>query len=234
MSNQTVAAKYSKKIGRAVACAALAFLLAPATRAQNPPAQTSTPTPSPVGANTDVTRQQVQSFDDFMAGHPGVKDDLAKNPSLVDSADYLKDHDALKQYFTDHPEIREGIKSHPHAFFESKRQFEKSPDALTNTRANDRVVDTMDDPKKGNPAQRPPFVDFLAAHPDIRSDLTKSPGMVNTDSYLNKHPELREFLASHPSVRDQLKANPRAFLNDKPQGHTVPPPPADPGKSGPG
>jgi hypothetical protein len=236
MSNDTAASSSWQKFGRAAACAALAFLLAPAIRAQNPPAQTSSPNPSPVGASTDVTREQLQSFDNFIASHPEVKDALAKDPSLVDSPDYLKDHEALKKYFTDHPEIREGIKSHPQAFFDFKRQFEKSPDALTTTKANDRVVDKMDDPKKGNPAQRGPFNDFLAAHSDIRDELTKSPGMVNNDIYLNKHPELREFLASHPSVRDQLKANPRAFLNDnrKPDSHATPPAPADTGKNGPG
>ena len=53
---------------------------------------------------------------------------------------------------------------------------------------------------------------FLDKHPEIDNDLKKNPSLVDDQSYLTKHPDLKAFLESHPGVRQQLKKNANTFM----------------------
>ena len=59
------------------------------------------------------------------------------------------------------------------------------------------------------------FDRFLDAHPQIKSDLTRNPSLVNEGRYLQDHAELREFLASHNGVREELREYPGAFMRQE-------------------
>jgi len=48
---------------------------------------------------------------------------------------------------------------------------------------------------------------FLDKHPEIDNDLKKNPSLVDDQSYLSKHPDLKTFLENHPGVRQQVKKN---------------------------
>lgn len=56
------------------------------------------------------------------------------------------------------------------------------------------------------------FDRFLDAHQQIRTELTRNPGLVNDERYLHDRPELREFLATHGGVREELRENPADFM----------------------
>jgi hypothetical protein len=44
------------------------------------------------------------------------------------------------------------------------------------------------------------LISFLAAHPDIYSELAKQPKLIRDKGYLRQHPELAAFLKEHPEV----------------------------------
>jgi hypothetical protein len=48
---------------------------------------------------------------------------------------------------------------------------------------------------------------FLNKHPEIDNDLKKNPSLVDDQSYLGKHLDLKTFLENHPAVRQQVKKN---------------------------
>jgi hypothetical protein len=56
------------------------------------------------------------------------------------------------------------------------------------------------------------FDSFGVAHPEIVSALSHNPKLVEDDSYLSKHPELRDFLASHAELRSAFIEDPGDFL----------------------
>lgn len=56
------------------------------------------------------------------------------------------------------------------------------------------------------------FDSFGVAHPEIVSALSHNPKLIEDDSYLSKHPELRDFLASHAELRSAFIEDPGDFL----------------------
>ncbi len=59
------------------------------------------------------------------------------------------------------------------------------------------------------------FDGFAVAHPEIVSDLSHNPKLVQNDGYLSKHPELRDFMSSHVELRDAFIEDPGDFLAPK-------------------
>lgn len=58
---------------------------------------------------------ELASLDRFLDGHPGIAQDLRRNPSLVNNGDYLEDHKELREFLRDHPAIREELRENPRA-----------------------------------------------------------------------------------------------------------------------
>lgn len=56
------------------------------------------------------------------------------------------------------------------------------------------------------------FDGFAVAHPEIVSDLSHNPQLVEDDNYLSKHPELRDFMTSHVELRSAFIQDPGDFL----------------------
>jgi hypothetical protein len=56
------------------------------------------------------------------------------------------------------------------------------------------------------------FDNFAVAHPEIVSDLSHNPRLIENNDYLSKHPELRDFLTSHAELRSALIQDPGDFL----------------------
>ena len=50
--------------------------------------------------------------------------------------------------------------------------------------------------------------EFASQHPDISKDLAYHPSLVDNDSFVAKHPELKDFFAQHPDIRQDMAANP--------------------------
>jgi hypothetical protein len=53
---------------------------------------------------------------------------------------------------------------------------------------------------------------FASEHPDIAHQLAYHPRLINSDGYLQKHPELQEFFSAHPDIRQAMAENPGNYV----------------------
>jgi hypothetical protein len=75
--------------------------------------------------DSDVTRGELTSFGQFLSGHDSVAQQLSKNPSLVNNAEYMENHPELKAYLQAHPGVQQELKENPQAFMQSAQQMSK-------------------------------------------------------------------------------------------------------------
>lgn len=57
------------------------------------------------------------------------------------------------------------------------------------------------------------FHDFLASHPNIRTDLVKNPNLVNNPDFVEDHPAFKQFYSNHPEVRTEMQQNAPDFMH---------------------
>ena len=141
----------------------------------------------------DITRQELQNFDNFLDTHPNIEQDLKKNPKLLSELSYLSAHPELKQFLNTHPGVRTEASENPRIFVNRERRFENSGRDIPV--AEVRSLD-----------------DFLDTHSGIERELRKNPSLVNNADYLAKHPGLKTYLDQHPLIRQELAENPRAVI----------------------
>jgi phage-related protein len=143
--------------------------------------------------NPDITRQELQNFDNFLDTHPAIDSELTKDPKLIDSSEYIAAHPELKTFLSNHPGVREEMKETPRFFMHREEQFDKSDRDITHREAANLDV-------------------FLDTHPGVEQDLRKNPDLVKNPEFISKHPEFAEFLGNHPAVKADLAENPKAFM----------------------
>ena len=86
------------------------------------PAKAQSTKPLP---DTDTTRQELASFDQFLDSHRETAEQLRKDPSLVNNEEFLKSHPALQAYLQQHPQVREEIKESPETFMRKENRFDR-------------------------------------------------------------------------------------------------------------
>ncbi len=55
-------------------------------------------------------------YNGYLYDHPDVAHQIAANPSLLDSPQFIASHPGLQEYINTHPDIRSEMKRHPYAF----------------------------------------------------------------------------------------------------------------------
>jgi hypothetical protein len=100
------------------------FLLGTPASAQTVPAQGNTSV-----QDNDITRQELARFDQFLDGNRYIAEELSKDPSLIDSREYMQNHPDLQAFLQDHPRVREEIKKNPDAFMKREERFDRHEDA---------------------------------------------------------------------------------------------------------
>ena len=100
------------------------FWLGTPASAQTAPAQGNTSV-----QDNDITRQELARFDQFLDGHRYIAEELRKDPSLIDSREYVQNHPDLQTFLQDHPRVREEIKENPDAFMKREERFDRYEDA---------------------------------------------------------------------------------------------------------
>jgi GrpB-like predicted nucleotidyltransferase (UPF0157 family) len=73
--------------------------------------------------DSDVTRGELASFNEFLGGHDRIADELSKNPSLANNQEYLENHPELKDYLKANPQVKEELSENPQSFLQSAQQF---------------------------------------------------------------------------------------------------------------
>ena len=184
--------------------------------------------------DNDTTRGELARFDQFLDSHREIAEELRKDPSLVNDAQYAKNHPVLQAYLTDHPQIREEIKENPNAFMRQESRYDRREDARNDgdrdRRDGDRDADRRDgdrdadhdsrgnggrgdnDTTRGEVAR---FDQFLDSHREIAEQLRKDPSLVNNQKFESTHPALHTYLQEHPQVREEVKENPNAFMRQE-------------------
>ena len=89
----------------------------------------------------DTTRGELARFDQFLDSHREIAEDLRKDPSLVNNAQYEKNHPALQAYLADHPQIREEIKENPNAFMRQESRYDRNENGRDDNRYDRRDAD---------------------------------------------------------------------------------------------
>ena len=77
-----------------------------------------------------------------------------------------------------------------------------------NTTIEFRAADTSDI----DLAKLRAWSDFAAEHSNIARELAYKPSLINSDSYLKKHPELESFFSAHPDIKMEMAENPGNYV----------------------
>src|ERR1700735_5250779 len=72
--------------------------------------------------DSDITRQELARFDEFLDSHREIAEQIRQNPSLV------KNHPALQTFMQEHPGVREELKENPNAFMHQEARYDRRED----------------------------------------------------------------------------------------------------------
>src|SRR5215471_1548475 len=162
----------------------------------------------PQSAGSDLTRQQLAAFDQFLDSHPDLAGQIRKDPSLVNREEYVQNHPELQTYLQDHPGLREELTDNPNAVMHQEQRFDRREERDQDRNRQDRDPDVT----RRELANMDRFMD---SHPEVAEQLRKDPSLVDDKRFVGSHPALQEFLAQHPFVREEYKENPNGFMNDE-------------------
>jgi phage-related protein len=152
------------------------------------PAQSQNSQPA---QNSDITRQELAKFDQFLDSHREISEQVRQNPSLVNNDQFVKNHPALQSFMQQHPTVREELKENPNAFMHREARYDRQEDRMRDERLR--------------------FNGFLDSHREIAEQLRKDPKLINDAKYVNEHPELQTYLQQHPEFQEAAKKDPDAF-----------------------
>jgi hypothetical protein len=181
------------------------YASAQSTPTQNPsqnPSQDSDVARPAHDQDRDVNHEELARFNQFLQSHPDTAEQLRKDPSLVNSQQFVGDHPALQSYLQDHPELRQQLQQNPNAFMRNDDRSEHG------SYANDRDRDR-------NRREVASFNQFLDSHRETAEQLRKDPSLVDKHQFLTDHPALQSYLQDHPEVRQQLQQDPNAFMREE-------------------
>src|SRR5262249_16136593 len=76
----------------------------------------------------DLTKQEIKTWDSFLYSHPGIAQDLQKDPQKVNDPGWISRHPELESFLADHPKVREELKENPSKVMNREKGFERSED----------------------------------------------------------------------------------------------------------
>jgi len=142
--------------------------------------------------DSDITRQELALFDQFLDSHREIAEQIRQNPSLVNNDQFVKNHPALQTFMQQHPSVREELKENPKAFMHEEARYDRREDQRMHE-------------------ERIHFDHFLDSHREIAEQLRKNPKLINDEAYVKGHPELQTYLQDHPEFREAVRRDPYAF-----------------------
>ncbi len=140
-------------------------------------------------------RQEMQSFQQFLANHPWIAGKLREKPSLANDAGFLRLGPELPQFLTAHPLIQSDFKIDPNGVM---ARAQRGGGASTSDSVNYQEMQK--------------FKLFLSMHPWVAGKLQQNPALANDKRFVKGDKELEEFLNAHPYVQAQFRADPNDFM----------------------
>lgn len=71
----------------------------------------------------DAAHEHMASFREFLVSHQSIRTDIAKDPSVVKSREYVQNHPDLDGYLSAHPEVRDDMMADPVGFVKGTQEF---------------------------------------------------------------------------------------------------------------
>ncbi len=141
-------------------------------------AQSSSPSSqeSRISPNSDLTRQELARFDQFLDSHQEIAQQLRHDPSLVNDQNYVQGHPDLQTFLQDHPGVREEIKENPSYFMRQENRYERREDAREENNRREELAR---------------FDQFLDSHREISEQLRRDPSLVKNQQFVESHPALQ-------------------------------------------
>src|ERR1700722_6592383 len=173
-------------VRNALAVLAAAPLISPGVHAQSPSPSSQESRTSP---NSDITRQELARFDQFLDGHQEIAQQLRHDPSLVNDQNYVQGHPELQTFLQDHPGVREEIKENPNYFMRQENRYDRREDANRDDRRREELAR---------------FDQFLDSHHEVSEQLRRDPSLVKNQEFLQSHPALQSYLQDHPAISEDL------------------------------
>src|SRR5579864_1235553 len=143
--------------------------------------------------DSDITRQELALFDQFLDSHREIAEQVRQNPSLVNNDQFVTNHPALQTFMQQHPSVREELKENPKAFMHEEARYDRREDQRMHE-------------------ERIHFNQFLDSHREIAEQLRKNPKLINDEAYVKGHPELQTYLQDHPELRQAVRNNPDPYV----------------------
>jgi hypothetical protein len=81
----------------------------------------------------------VEGFDGYLDRHEEVREQLSRDPHLIDNAGYMANHPELRDYLHDHPRAAMIFRRHPDRFMHREHVYNRSERRWD--RRHDRPVD---------------------------------------------------------------------------------------------
>jgi len=146
---------------------------------------------------TRISDADLRSFERYLDEHWETAQELYRDPDLINDRQYVRDHQALRNWLEDHPEAAREIRDNPRAVLWQERG-RRSRDEDSSTRLTDR--------------QRRRWDEFLDEHRAIARDLSRNPDLVNDTRYVHDHEPLDDWFHEHREAAAIIMANPSAYL----------------------
>lgn len=145
--------------------------------------------------SSPAPRQEMQSFQQFLANHPWISGKLREDPTLADKPSFLHHSPELAEFLNAHPYMQSGFKADAAGVMSLAQQ---SAPASPNDPANEKEMQD--------------FQQFLSNHPWIAGKLREKPSLANDKGFQRGAHEVPEFLNSHPFVQAQIRADADGFM----------------------
>ncbi|MFZ0640429.1 MAG: hypothetical protein WA020_14995 [Candidatus Acidiferrales bacterium] len=161
------------------------------------------------------TRRELATMDRFLSTHPDVEKQLEANPKLLDDQSYMQNHPELQDFLNNNRTVREAFDRNPALFMSLEERFQARLSGRLGVGPMSNPGDRYGRNPNPDPEQRDlaAMKQFFDSHPDLEKQLQSSPDLINSQSFLQQHPELQDFLNSHPQAQAQFDANPTVFMN---------------------
>jgi hypothetical protein len=105
-----------------------------------------------------------QSFQEWLAKHPNVSNNLGSNPYQIYDPQWRANHPELQEYIQNHPGVWNNLKSQGSGYYDERFNtfLAKHPHSAAELRANPELIY---DPRFRK--QHPELNDFMASHPSV-------------------------------------------------------------------
>lgn len=80
----------------------------------------------PINTRYGAHHPNVETFDAYLDAHPEQREQLSKNPRLIDDPKYVANHPDLQAFMHQHPDAAHAFRRHPYVFEHREHVYNRS------------------------------------------------------------------------------------------------------------